>query len=375
MIEADELRRSLDRLVELGKTPEVNIRPVLLRVLVDLFVRKPHHSPDDLAQFEEISQRLLDEADPETRFIVADKLARHPSIPKALVERFLAERGRMASSVLEHAALGTDTLAASAIWGTPDMAIAVARRTDLTVSISRSLAERPERQVLMALVQNPSAPTDRPLDQYLVRRARGDDELSRLLLQRDCVPADLAPLFLLATTNQRAAIILSAHREDLGPDNRRPRLSDAELHALSRVERSLMSTDQDSFDIALAAALNLSLEDVWRIIDDPKGEPLAVALTAIGASPEFAARVFILSGPSIGHSVMAVRTLTALVDSLPVRTARRLVCAMTGQVLKVARKPQPEPETGRPRRHDTEAKSAQATMGPLQRRLMVGRLR
>ncbi len=362
-------------MVELGKTPEVNIRPVLLRVLVDLFVRKPHHSPDDLAQFEEISQRLLDEADAETRFIVADKLARHPSIPKALIERFLAERGRMASSVLEHAALDADTLAASAAWGTPDMAVAVARRTDLTIPISRSLADRPERQVLVALAQNPSAPADRPLVQYLVRRARGDDELSRLLLRRDCVPADLAPLFMLAGTEQRAAIILSAHREDFGPDNRRPRLTEVELQALSRVERSLMTPDQDSFDIALAAALNLPLEDVWRIIDDPKGEPLAIALTAIGAPPEFAARVFILSGPAIGHSVMAVRSLTALVDSLPVRTAGRLISAITGQVFNPVRKPQPQTEDVRPRRGEPEAKPAQAAMGPLQRRLMVGRLR
>lgn len=375
MSEAEELRQSLDRLVALGRTPEVNIRPVLLRVLVDLFVRKPYHSPGDLAQFEEISQRLLDEADAETRFIVADKLARHPSIPKTLVERFLAERGRMANTVLEHATLDADTLAASAAWGTAEMAVAVARRSDLTPAIARSLAERPERPVLTALAANGSAPLDRPLVQSMVRRARDDEDLSRLMLARDCVPADLAPLFLLAGTEQRAAIILSAHRDDLGPENRRPKLTDAQVQALSRVERSLMSADQDSFDIALASALSFPLDEVWRIIDDPKGEPLAIALTAIGASPEFAARVFILSGPAIGHSVMAVRSLTALVDSLPVRTAARLLAAMTGQALKPIRKPQPETESVKPRRSEAEARPAQAAMGPLQRRLMVGRLR
>lgn len=376
MNEADDLRRSLDRLVALGKTPDVNIRPVLLRVLVDLFIRKAHHSPADLAQFEEISQRLLDEADAETRLIVADKLSRHPAIPKALVERFLAERGSMASSVLEHASLDPDTLAGAAAWGTPDMAVAVARRPDLTPAVSRFLCERPEREVLMTLAGNAAAPLDRPLLQGLVRRARGDDELARILLRRECIAADLAPLFLLASTERRASIILSAHREDLGPDQRRPRLTETEQAALSRVERSLMASDQDSFDIALAAALGLSLEEAWRIIDDPKGEPLAVALTAIGASPEFAARVFILSGPAIGHSVMAVRNLTALVDSLPVRTAGRLMAAMTGQAFKPTRKPEPEAERARPRQAEPEAKAApQAAMGPLQRRLMVGRHR
>ncbi len=375
MNEADELRQSLDRLVALGKTPDVNIRPVLLRVLVDLFIRKPNHSPGELAQFEEISQRLLDEADIETRLIVADKLSRHPAIPKTLLDRFLAERGLMASCVLEHAVLDEDTISASASWGTLEMAVAVATRTDLTPAIALILAERPERDVLLALAKNPSAPFDRSLVRYLVRRARGDDELGALLLARDCIASDLAPLLLLASVEQRAAIILSAHRDDLGPDTRRPRLSEAEQMALSRVERSLMAGDQDSFDMALAAALNLPLEDVWRIIDDPKGEPLAIALTAIGASPEFAARVFILSGPAIGHSVMAVRNLTALVDSLPVRTAARLISAMTGHAPKPQRKPQHEAESAKARRAETEAKPAQAALGPLQRRLMVGRLR
>src|SRR5260370_32710971 len=173
MTEADDLRRSLESLAALGQTPDVNIRPVLLRVLVDLFVRKTYHSPAETLQFEDITQRLLDEADDETRLIVADKLSRHPATPPALVDRFLAERGLMASRVLEHAAVAPDMLLAAASWGTPEMAAAVARRTDLDVPVSRALAERPEREILLALAENQAMPLDRPLVQYLVRRARG----------------------------------------------------------------------------------------------------------------------------------------------------------------------------------------------------------
>ena len=204
MGDGDDLRGSLERLVALGQTPDVNIRPVLLRVLVDLFVRKAHHAPNDLAQFEEITQHLLDEADPETRLIVAEKLSRHPSMPKALADRFLAERGPMAGHVLEHSDVGADTLAAAAAWGSVEMAVAVARRSDLGLALCRSLAERPEPEVLLALVGNPGAPLDRGLVQYLVRRARGDDALSYLLLEREGAPADVAPLFLLANSEQRA---------------------------------------------------------------------------------------------------------------------------------------------------------------------------
>ena len=59
MIQRDDLRQSLERLVKLGQTPDVDIRPVLLRVLVDLFVCKVQHAQADLDQFEDMMQHLL----------------------------------------------------------------------------------------------------------------------------------------------------------------------------------------------------------------------------------------------------------------------------------------------------------------------------
>ena len=53
---------------------------------------------------------------------------------------------------------------------------------------------------MLALARNPSAPLDRTQMRYLMRRAREEEELGRLLLQRG-EPADLAPLFMLATAN------------------------------------------------------------------------------------------------------------------------------------------------------------------------------
>ena len=374
MTEGDDLRRSLESLAVLGQTPDVNIRPVLLRVLVDLFVRKTYHSPAEMLHFEEIIQRLLDQADDETRLIVADKLSRHPATPRSLFDRFLAERGLTASRVLEHAAIAPDIVLAAACWGTPDMALAVACRPGLDLAASRALAERPEREILLALAENQSAPLDRTLVQYLVRRARGDEEFSRMLLRRACEPADLAPLFLLASSEQRAAIIGSARRDDLGPESRRPRLGGDEAAALTRVERALLASDQDSFEVALAAALKLPLAETWALIDDPRGEPLALALAAIGASPEFAARVFILSGPAIGHSVMAVRTLTRVVEDLPMRTACRIVTAMTGVPVRSSRgKAAVEQDAGKRRRHEGEARHIHPVVAPLQRRLLGGR--
>ncbi|MGI3904100.1 MAG: DUF2336 domain-containing protein [Janthinobacterium lividum] len=335
----DDLRGSLERLVRLGRTPDVDIRPVLLRVLVDMFARRLHHSPDDIVQFEGMIERLLDESDGEVRRAVADKLAGHPATPKRLIERFLAEGGDMAASVLGGADVETAILQRAADWGTTAMAVAVAGRSDLSPDTVASLVDRPEPDVLMAVAANTAAPVGLDAFRYLVRRARGNDALGRALLRREAFDGERAPLFLVADSAQRAAIILAARREDLGPEIRRVRLTEDEAAALARVERAVMAPERDGFDEALALALNIRLDDAWRLIDDPKGEPLALALAAVGASAELAARVFILSGPAIGHSVMAVRRLTALVEGMPRPTAARLIAAMAQAGARAPRPP------------------------------------
>ncbi len=343
----DDLRASLERLVRLGRTPDVDIRPVLLRVLVDMFARRLHHTPGDLAQFEDMIGRLLDDADPEVRRAVADKLAGHPAAPRSLIERFLGEGDAVAAPVLARAAVGPDVILHAAAWGTPSMALAVASRSDLSAEAVASLVDRPEREVLLAVAENAAAPVSIVVFRYLVRRARDDEALGRALLARDVAPSERAPLFLFADSAERAAIVLAARRDDLGPDGGRARPTADETAALERVERAVMAPDRDGFDTALALALNIRLDDAWRLIDDPKGEPLALALAAVGASPELAARVFILSGPAIGHSVMAVRSLTALVEGMPRRTAARLVAAMTHAAARAARRTGTEVEARR----------------------------
>ena len=340
----DDLRASLERLVRLGRTPDVDIRPVLLRVLVDMFARRSHHTSGDLAQFEDMIGRLLDDADPEVRRAVADKLAGHPAAPRSLIERFLGEGGAVAAPVLARADVGPDAILHAAAWGTPAMALAVASRPDLSVEAVASLVDRPEREVLLAVAENAAAPIPIATFRYLVRRARDDEALGRALLRRHVPVADRAPLLLFADSAQRAAIILAARRDDLGPDLGRARPPPQETAPRARGARTRMAPPTARFDTALGLALNIRLDDVWRLIDDPKGEPLALALAAVGASPELAARVFILSGPAIGHSVMAVRSLTALVEGMPRRTAARLIAAMTHAAARAARRAGTEAE-------------------------------
>ncbi|WP_131194264.1 DUF2336 domain-containing protein [Lichenihabitans psoromatis] len=325
----DDLPVALERLVALGQSPDVNIRPVLLRVVVDMFVRKQHHAPEDLKQFVTIVSHLLDNADAEARLIVAEKLSRHPATPRALLDRFIAEQGRIALQVYEHAVLDDETLTAAATWGTTDVAAGVAGRRALTSRTIAALAERPEAVVLCRLAANRSVTLDRAVFQHLVRRAKADPDsaLGQLLALRESDPIDLAPLFSIVDTDRRHAIIEAARRLDLGK-RQWGRLDGTTAASLAHMDRLVMCGERDAFESSLSRALGIEGTSLLTLMHEEGGEVLALALAAVGASPEMAARVFILGDPRIGRSVGKVRALTRIVEIVSPNAARRLIAAM-----------------------------------------------
>jgi hypothetical protein len=69
----------------------VDIRPTLLRAMVDLYVQKQTHTEEEAQHFTKLSLRLIDLVDPETRMVVANKIAGYPTAPAAVRQRLLKE--------------------------------------------------------------------------------------------------------------------------------------------------------------------------------------------------------------------------------------------------------------------------------------------
>lgn len=332
----DNLPEALERLVSLGATPEVNIRPVLLRVLVDLFVSRPSHGEEAVRQFEEIAMRLLDDAEPAAHLIVATKLAGHPQAPKTMLHRLIAQRGDVAVTVLARAELEAPALQAAAALGTTAMAEAVAGRPNLDPVTLRALADRPEPAVLTKLAGNPASVSDEGTYRYLVRRARDRHGVAQRLLDQGGDPIHQAALFMSATRDQRAAILLALRRHDLALPRSAPVPGGPE--ACEKLARVVLRPGMDGLDLILCQALDLPAPLAEQIVDDPGGEPMAVALAALGASPELAARLFILGPPVIGHSYVAVKALAGLVETVSPGAARRLVDSIRGDGSAVVRR-------------------------------------
>ncbi len=69
----------------------VDIRPTLLRAMIDLYVQKQTHTEQEEQHFTQLALRLIDLVDAKTRTVVANKIAGYPMAPAAVRQRLLKE--------------------------------------------------------------------------------------------------------------------------------------------------------------------------------------------------------------------------------------------------------------------------------------------
>ena len=76
-----------DGLMTLSRREGVDIKPTLLRVLTDLYVKASSHNNDEKRQFVELTSRLIDHVDDATRTAVRERLAIYPDTPIEVLDK------------------------------------------------------------------------------------------------------------------------------------------------------------------------------------------------------------------------------------------------------------------------------------------------
>lgn len=331
MPSSDDLSAALARLgMRMGGPRADNeIRPLLLRIVVDLFLQKRHHAPADLRSFEAIVGPLLAEADAETRRRLVERLFDHPATPLPLLDRLMDDESLIAADLYRHASCSEVELLVTACTGPAMVAASIAQRADLPPSVVQALIGRPEARVAAALAGNASITFGPAALRTMVARAQHDRDLAERLAARTVDPLAVAPLFPLLSPRQRRRMIEAVRRLDLG---QRPRgwSESATAATLARLNQLVLAGEWDGFDDTLCRAFGSTGATLRPRLHEGAGDVLALALAAVGVPGEIAARVFILGEPTIGRSVAAVRRLTALVETVTPTAARRLLDAMLG---------------------------------------------
>jgi hypothetical protein len=272
--------RSLQGLIELARRDGVEVRPALLRVLVDLYVQQPTHSPAEAARFAELASRLIERADLATRSAVAQRLATYPAVPPAVALKLARDEIAVAEPMLRHSnALGAAELHAVLDTAPVGHAIAIAARTVLPDSVAARIAGR-------APQSDPAAPIP---DQPIALR------------------------FLDADPSQRQQFFVTLER--LGPPAGR-NWHNMRSEIVEKLERAALARRPHEFAMHLERSLGIGSELAARIVSDSGGEPTLVVLRALGAPREVVERVLLFLNPEIGQSVRRIFALTKLYETL-----------------------------------------------------------
>jgi hypothetical protein len=183
--------------------------------------------------------------------------------------------------------------------------------------------------VLYALVANRRIHFDAAALRALAQVARDDQALARLLLNREDIDVDPEPLFLAATRDERARIVLAACRSALVD-----RVNDASAAGDEKLAAQLdalaVGGERDAMIARVADALDARKSRVRKIFLDEGGEALALTYVALGVDIETATRLFLCSDMAFAIDVGRIRALRALMFSTPRRAAVRIVAAING---------------------------------------------
>jgi uncharacterized protein (DUF2336 family) len=132
---------------------------------------------------------------------------------------------------------------------------------------------------------------------------------------------DLVELFFAASAEERRLILTNL---DVAADTAARRPVPAASEVIRRLENAALQRNPGEFSRLLERALGVSRELAERITGDPSGEPIVVAVRALGMTAAVFQRIVLFLNPAVGQSVARVYDLARLFDELTPVAARHM---------------------------------------------------
>jgi hypothetical protein len=280
---------SLNGLADIGLRSGVDMRPTLIRVLTDLYVQKLAHTADEERHYTELALRLLDGVDVATRATVAARLAKHLSPPLRVIQYLVNDLPEVAAPLRGHAALQPPAQPVA-----PPVAIAPAIED-------------------IAPIETP--PQEEPIEHEPVTDLRGTMDAT--------TAAELNDIFFTSAENERRLILLNLHVAAPLSPGQVAVLRDPEIG--ERLQAAALGNHREELAKQLAEALRIPRDQARRVVRDDLGEPMVVAVKALGISRDVVYRLLMFVNPTVGHSVERVHALAMLFDEITVQAAEGMV--------------------------------------------------
>ena len=329
----------LSGLLELSRIENLDLKPVILRVQTDLFIRAPARDRTAVEIFESLACGLIPTVDEETARVVAAKLAPFPETPPSVLEALALRGGAARDAVVEFAPILSQRLIEATLIDGSDIAARIAARTGLSREAVDDLSREGRPEIDRALAANLGITLRGTALARLVSRGRSTADLARLLLVRpDVSAADLAPLYLHADPMRRSVIGRTVEATAaLRPSPPPPRGLGETLTGLSAAR------DVPAFVAALADGLGVP-HDFLTVVADPgaRYDLLTLGLRAAGLHEEEAVYIFLTLNQGVARSAERVADLVRLFRTVSRPAARDLITAILDC---------PLPERGRSEAH------------------------
>jgi hypothetical protein len=327
----------------------VDIRPTLLRVLTDQYLRTAVHSPDEERKFTELAMRLIDETDIATRAAVSARLAPHTSAPRSIKLQLARDVLEVAEPVLLHSPVLTpeDCRAIVEERGVSYADILARRPKPAPVPVPEP---EPVKAVAPVVVQTPepkpaviapqivpvapatpialvAAPIESPPiatveDNAPSEPVAQDDTQSEADAAEEASARELCELFFAAGSAERRLILMNLDYAEWPPGEPPEPLQRADVW---RLETAALRHHTGTLMRELERALGISYQQSRRIVEDETGEPIVVAAKAMSIPADVLQRIVLFMNPRVGQSVDRVYELSSLYREISVEAARRLV--------------------------------------------------
>jgi hypothetical protein len=266
----------LEGLFDLAEGNGVDMCATLLRVLTDLYLQRPIHTPEDEHYYTELALRLIEATGVSERAALAARLASYPSAPKPVLERLARDGLEVAGPVLEHS------------------------RCPRSAEVKTAAAEtRGGAHAETAATRPGNAP-------QTVRVVEA---------------CELSELFYAAEAPERRLILINLDYAALIPQP----LPAMQRTDVWRLESAALEHNVETLIVELERMLAVSRAQARRIVNDELGEPIAVAAKAMGLPAEVLQRVLLFWSPWVGQPVDRICELADLYDEISTDAARRLI--------------------------------------------------
>lgn len=298
-------------------------RAAILRRVTDLFiVASGKLSDEQVALFDEVMGRLLEELDTSASVAFGQLLATVPGAPPKVVRRLaLDDAIEVAGPILVHSGqVDEPTLVEGAKTKSQSHLLAISRRKILAESVTDVLVERGDRQVALSTAGNPGAAFSEFGYSKLVQRSSTDDRLAACVWSRPEVPrqhllkmfADASEAVRLELTSadpRKASVILEIVGQASHQIQTRTREKSADYAAALAQVQSLQASGGVSeahvaefaragkFDetaVALSFVCDLSVALIERAFVEERSEQIIVIAKAFGLSWETVKAILLL---------------------------------------------------------------------------------